>query len=90
MLEQIDKYQQVGCDQLVFGIPNEGFEHDEVFEMLELFGTKVIPEYDKEPVHRTTRMRATAKRKYPDFANPLPEGLDVSVIPTNALLPLGS
>jgi alkanesulfonate monooxygenase SsuD/methylene tetrahydromethanopterin reductase-like flavin-dependent oxidoreductase (luciferase family) len=90
VLEQIGKYQDVGCDQLVFGIPNEGFEHEEVLEMLELFGTKVIPEFDHEPVHRTTRMRATAKRKYPDFANPLPEGLDVSVIPTNALIPLGS
>ena len=89
VLEQIGKYQEVGCDQLVFGIPNEGFEHEEVLEMIELFGTKVIPEFDKDPVHRTTTMRATAKRKYPDFANPLPDGLEVSVIPTNALIPLG-
>jgi hypothetical protein len=49
VLEQIAKYQEVGCDQLVFGIPNEGFEHDEVLEMIELFGTKVIPEFDKDP-----------------------------------------
>ena len=90
VLEQIGRYQDVGCDQLVFGLPNEGFEHEEVLEMIELFGTKVIPELDDEPIHRTTRMRATAKRKYPDFANPLPDGLDVSVIPTNALIPLGS
>ena len=88
VLEQISKYQEVGCDQLVFGIPNEGFEHEEVLEMLELFGGKVIPEFDKDPEHRTAKMRATAKRKYPDFANPLPEGLDVEVIPTNALIPL--
>jgi alkanesulfonate monooxygenase SsuD/methylene tetrahydromethanopterin reductase-like flavin-dependent oxidoreductase (luciferase family) len=88
--EQIAKYQDVGCDQLVFGIPNEGFEHEEVLEMIELFGTKVIPNFDTDPVHSTTRYRATAERKYPDFANPLPEGLEVGVIPTNALLPLGS
>jgi hypothetical protein len=88
--EQIAKYQDVGCDQLVFGIPNEGFEHEEVLEMIELFGTKVIPNFDTDPVHSTTRYRATAERKYPDFANPLPEELDVTVIPTNALLPLGS
>ena len=88
--EQIGRYQEVGCDQLVFGLPNEGFEHEEVLEMIELFGTEVIPELDDEPIHRTTRMRATAKRKYPDFAHPLPDGLDVSVIPTNALIPLGS
>jgi hypothetical protein len=55
-----------------------------------VFGSKVIPAYDTDPVHRTTKARATAKRKYPDYANPLPEGLDVSVIPTNALLPLES
>lgn len=29
-LEQMNKYQAVGTDQLVFGIPNEGFEHEEV------------------------------------------------------------
>lgn len=86
--EQIKKYQEVGCDQLVFGIPTEGFEHEEVLEMLEVFGTKVIPNYDGDPVHSTTRYRESAVRKYPDFANPLPEGLDVSVIPTSALLPL--
>ncbi len=86
--EQIKKYQEVGCDQLVFGIPTEGFQHEEVLEMIEVFGTKVIPNYDGDPVHSTTRYRENAVRKYPDFANPLPEGLDVSVIPTSALLPL--
>jgi alkanesulfonate monooxygenase SsuD/methylene tetrahydromethanopterin reductase-like flavin-dependent oxidoreductase (luciferase family) len=86
--EQIARYQEVGCDQLVFGIPNEGFEHEEVLEMIELFGSKVIPNWDTDPVHSTTRYREQAVRKYPDFANPLPEGLDVKVIPTNALKPL--
>lgn len=86
--EQVEKYQTVGCDQLVFGIPADGPEDDEVIEMIELFGKHVIPNFDKDPVHSTTRYRETAVRKYPDFANPLPEGLDVTVIPTNALLPL--
>jgi hypothetical protein len=49
----------------------------------------VIPQYDTDPEHRTTKARRTATRKHPDFAGPLPEGLEVSVIPTNALLPLG-
>ena len=49
------------------------------------------PSYDDEPgPPHHPHAGATAKRKYPDFAHPLPEGLDVSVIPTNALLPLGS
>jgi alkanesulfonate monooxygenase SsuD/methylene tetrahydromethanopterin reductase-like flavin-dependent oxidoreductase (luciferase family) len=89
VVEQVAKYQEVGTDQLVFGIPNEGFEHEEVLEMIELFGSKVIPEFDKDPVHRTTKMRATAKRKHPDFANPFPADFAVpEVIPTNALIPL--
>ena len=90
VLEQIGKYQEVGCDQLVFGIPNEGFEHDEVLEMIELFGSKVIPQFDTDPVHRTSKFRATAQRKYPDFAHPFPDELrNPEVIPTNALIPLG-
>ncbi|MEI7886208.1 MAG: LLM class flavin-dependent oxidoreductase [Actinomycetes bacterium] len=86
--EQIAKYQEVGCDQLVFGLPSEGFEHEEVLEMIELFGAQVIPNFDTDPVHSTTRFRANAVRKYSDYANSLPEGLEVTVIPTNALLPL--
>jgi len=89
VLDQIEKYQEVGCDQLVFGIPNEGFEHDEVIEMIELFGKHVIPEYDTDPEHRTAKMRATAKPKHPKWSK-LPEDLRApEVIPTNALLPLG-
>lgn len=91
VLEQIGAYQSVGCDQLVFGIPNEGFEHEEVLEMIELFGSKVIPEYDTEPEHRTTVMRRSATPKHPAFGHPFPEDFEVpEVIPTNALLPLGS
>jgi alkanesulfonate monooxygenase SsuD/methylene tetrahydromethanopterin reductase-like flavin-dependent oxidoreductase (luciferase family) len=90
VLDQIEKYQEVGCDQLVFGIPNEGFEHDEVLEMIELFGKHVIPEFDKDPEHRTAKARATAVPKHPEFANPLPDFEPPSVIPANAILPLGS
>jgi hypothetical protein len=53
--------------------------------MLELFGTKVIPEFDKDPVHSTTRYRQSAKRKYPDYAEPVPD-IDIKVLPTNALI----
>ncbi len=86
--EQITRYQDVGTDQLVFGIPNEGFQHEEVLEMIEVFGNQVIPNYDTDPEHSTTRMRAAAKPKYPTFANPLAEFVMPSVIPENALLPL--
>ena len=32
--------------------------------------------------------RAQAQRRFPEFQYPIPEGIDVSVIPTTALLPL--
>ena len=84
--EQIAKYQTVGCDQVVFGLPSDSMHRDEVYEMLELFGTKVIPEYDRDPVHSTTRYRASAVRKYPDFAFDPPD-VTVSVIPETAPAP---
>jgi len=83
--EQVDKYQSVGCDQVVFGLPNDGMAHEDVLEMLELFGTKVIPEFDKDPVHSTTHYRKTAKRKYPEVAGSVPD-ISVEVLPSNALI----
>jgi len=85
--EQIVAYEQVGCDQLVFGMPVEGMQPDEVLETLELFGGKIIPEFDKDPQHSTARYRATAERKYPDFAG-TPPTVTVDVLPESALLPL--
>ncbi len=88
--EQVEAYQSVGCDQVVFGLPIEGMHHHEIEEMLEVFGDRVIPEYDKDPVHSTTRMRATAQPKYAPFNHPLPDEVgQVTVIPDTALLPLG-
>ena len=55
--EQLEAYQSVGCGQVVFGLPIEGMQHEEIKEMLEIFGDQVIPEVDKDPVHSTTRMR---------------------------------
>ena len=83
--EQVERYQTVGCDQVVFGLPGDGMEHDEILEMLELFGTKVIPEFDLDPIHSTTRYREAAVRKYPDFGHPVPD-VSVEVLPTTALL----
>jgi alkanesulfonate monooxygenase SsuD/methylene tetrahydromethanopterin reductase-like flavin-dependent oxidoreductase (luciferase family) len=83
--EQIGAYQQVGCDQLVFGVPN-GLYPDEVMEMIELFGQKVIPEYDKDPVHSTTRYREGAVSKYPAFSGPVPD-ITVEALPRAARIP---
>jgi hypothetical protein len=53
--------------------------------VLEVFGTKVIPEFDKDEIHSTTRYRATAKPKYPEFGFEVPE-IQVPGLPTNALI----
>jgi alkanesulfonate monooxygenase SsuD/methylene tetrahydromethanopterin reductase-like flavin-dependent oxidoreductase (luciferase family) len=82
--EQVERYQAVGCDQVVFGLPGEGMAHEEILEMLELFGDKVIPEYDTDTRHSTDRYRENAQRRFPDFAHPVPD-VHVDVLPTSAL-----
>jgi alkanesulfonate monooxygenase SsuD/methylene tetrahydromethanopterin reductase-like flavin-dependent oxidoreductase (luciferase family) len=57
--EQLKLYEATGVDQLSFGFPND-LSHDEAEEVIELFGTKVIPEFDSDPVHSTTRYRDAA------------------------------
>ena len=79
--EQLVAYQEVGCDQLVFGTPDEGSTHEEVLEMIEVFGKQVIPEFDSDPVHSTTRYREKAVRQYPEFGHPVPEGLEIAEPP---------
>ncbi len=83
--QQLAAYQRVGCDQLVFGFPPEGATHDEVLEMIEVFGTEVIPQFDSDPVHSTTRHRQNARSKFPTFAGPVPEAV-TETLPTNARL----
>jgi alkanesulfonate monooxygenase SsuD/methylene tetrahydromethanopterin reductase-like flavin-dependent oxidoreductase (luciferase family) len=83
--EQVERYQTVGCDQVVFGMPNDSVQHDEVLEIIEMFGTKVIPEFDPDPVHSTTRYRETARPKFMRFNRAVPE-IDIPVLPTNALI----
>ncbi len=85
--EQLARYVDVGCDQLVFGLPSDSVAHEEVLEMLEVFGTKVIPEFDRDPVHSTSRARATAVPRYPAYGEPVPD-IAVGALPTNALIGL--
>ncbi|HZN15396.1 MAG TPA: LLM class flavin-dependent oxidoreductase [Acidimicrobiales bacterium] len=58
--EQLKSYEQTGVDQVAFGFPSH-LSHDDAMECIELFGTKVIPEFDKDPVHSTTRYRDAAR-----------------------------
>jgi alkanesulfonate monooxygenase SsuD/methylene tetrahydromethanopterin reductase-like flavin-dependent oxidoreductase (luciferase family) len=86
--EQIANWGDVGMDQLVFGLPIEGMHHEEVLATLELFGDKVIPEFDKDRTHSTDYYRALAQPKFGTFAHPLPDIEWPTVIPETAMLPL--
>ena len=85
--EQIIRYQAVGTDQLVFGLPGEGLQHEEVLECLELFGDKIIPEYDADREHSTDKYRRNAVPKYSEINHPI-DDIQIEAIPENALLPL--
>ena len=87
---QIAAWGDVGMDQLCFGLPIEGLHHEEILATLELFGDKVIPEFDKDRKHSTDYYRELAQPKYPKFAKPLPEGVEwPTVLPESALIQLG-
>jgi alkanesulfonate monooxygenase SsuD/methylene tetrahydromethanopterin reductase-like flavin-dependent oxidoreductase (luciferase family) len=82
--EQLEAYKTVGCDQLVFGLPQD-LHKDEILELIELFGDKVIPEHDSDRMHSTDRYRANAKPKYPKFSKPLPDIEWPTVLPVTSM-----
>ena len=59
IIQQIQPYQDIGCDQLVFSVCGNQ-PPEAVAESVELFGKYVIPEFDKDPVHSTVRYREAA------------------------------
>lgn len=56
----IRKYEDAGVDQVVFGLLSSSMERDLATETIETFGKHVLPVFDKDPVHRTTRQREAA------------------------------
>lgn len=59
VVEQVRRYEAVGCDQLVFGLPLD-MPLEAAIETIRLFGEHVIPKFDPDAVHRTTRARERA------------------------------
>jgi len=58
--EQVRRYESVGCDQICFGMPlNMSWADAE--ETIRLMGEHVIPQIDKDPVHRSSRFRDEAR-----------------------------
>ncbi len=55
-VEHLRRYERIGVDQVVFAM-GFGFPHEVLLEIIKTFGREVIPHYDTDPIHRTSRMR---------------------------------
>jgi alkanesulfonate monooxygenase SsuD/methylene tetrahydromethanopterin reductase-like flavin-dependent oxidoreductase (luciferase family) len=55
--KSVERWQRAGADQLIFGVLNNTLPLEIAQESLETFGSQVIPAFDPDPVHRTTRQR---------------------------------
>ena len=53
----VAKYEATGADQLVFGMLSTTMPVEVAIEAVETFGRHLIPTFDKDPVHSTTRQR---------------------------------
>jgi alkanesulfonate monooxygenase SsuD/methylene tetrahydromethanopterin reductase-like flavin-dependent oxidoreductase (luciferase family) len=56
----VEIYRELGIDQLVFSPLTTQISLDDALASFELFGTEVIPRFDLDPVHSTTRYRDAA------------------------------
>jgi alkanesulfonate monooxygenase SsuD/methylene tetrahydromethanopterin reductase-like flavin-dependent oxidoreductase (luciferase family) len=56
----VQKYADVGADQLTFGMLSSTMPIETCVEAVETFGRDVLPAFDTDPVHRTTRQREAA------------------------------
>ena len=56
----IRKWEDIGADQLCFSPTTSNMAQDKIIESMELFGKEVLPQFDKDPVHSTTRYREAA------------------------------
>jgi alkanesulfonate monooxygenase SsuD/methylene tetrahydromethanopterin reductase-like flavin-dependent oxidoreductase (luciferase family) len=56
----IQMYEDVGVDQLIYAPLTLTLDQQYVLESIETFGKYVLPKFDKDPVHRTTRQREAA------------------------------
>jgi len=55
--KSVERWQGAGADQLIFGVLNNTLPLEIAQESLEVFGRDVLPMFDRDPVHSTTRQR---------------------------------
>jgi hypothetical protein len=53
----MEVYERIGADQVVFGMLSSKVPIEIAVEAIETFGKHVLPRYDTDPVHRSTRHR---------------------------------
>jgi alkanesulfonate monooxygenase SsuD/methylene tetrahydromethanopterin reductase-like flavin-dependent oxidoreductase (luciferase family) len=58
----VQLYADIGCDQLIFGVLASTQPQEAALRSVALFGREVIPRFDQDPVHSTTRFREAARR----------------------------
>ncbi|MCF2530695.1 LLM class flavin-dependent oxidoreductase [Yinghuangia soli] len=58
-MRTVKEFEAAGVDQLVLGIGCDTPEN--TLETIRLFGEHIIPKFDTDPVHRTTRFRDAAR-----------------------------
>jgi alkanesulfonate monooxygenase SsuD/methylene tetrahydromethanopterin reductase-like flavin-dependent oxidoreductase (luciferase family) len=54
----LETYRAIGADQVAFGLMADDTPLEAAIESVEVFGKYVLPEFDQDPVHSTTRQRA--------------------------------
>jgi alkanesulfonate monooxygenase SsuD/methylene tetrahydromethanopterin reductase-like flavin-dependent oxidoreductase (luciferase family) len=58
VIAQARRWEATGADQLL--LTRAGKSMEQTLQMIELMGKFVIPKFDTDPAHRTTRLRAEA------------------------------
>ena len=53
----VKAYEDAGADQVVFGMLSTTMPIEVAIEAVDTFGKHVIPQFDKDKVHSTTRQR---------------------------------
>jgi alkanesulfonate monooxygenase SsuD/methylene tetrahydromethanopterin reductase-like flavin-dependent oxidoreductase (luciferase family) len=61
----VQGYVDTGADQLVFGQLSSTMPIDVAVESIETFGRELVPVFDKDPVHSTTRQREAQLGRQP-------------------------
>ena len=59
----VERYVATGADQLSFGMLSTSLSLETCQEGVETFGKHILPEFDKDPVHNTTKQRLASGGK---------------------------